>query len=130
MHGTATGGFFRCNIWEDPDGNEATEDISPALGAERPTQRDNTGGVDFDASDEDADQGYGSAIYSARSQWKQKQLMARFLHHYTRWNAHAESAILERKMCDSVCSRLSPVVNAACEDVELDPNFNFGGKGE
>lgn len=56
--------------------------------------------------------------------------MARFLHHYTRWNAHAESASLEGKMGASVCSRLAPVVEAACKDVMYDANFNFGGKGE
>ena len=87
---------------------------------------------DFDGTvaDGDPDQGYGSAIHSARSQWKQKQLMARFLHHYTRWNAHGESATLERRMCDSVCSRLAPVVEAACNDVELNADFNFGGQGK
>ena len=55
--------------------------------------------------------------------------MARFLHHYTRWNAHGESATLERKMCDTVCSRLAPVVEAAI-DFEGSPTFNFGGKGK
>ena len=130
MHGTATGGFFRCNIWEDPEGNESANDIQPLNGDEGPIRREAAGDVEGGASDEDPDQGYGSAIHSARSQWKQKQLMARFLHHYTRWNAHGESATLESKMCDSVCSRLAPVVEAACNDVELDANFNFGGKGK
>ena len=55
--------------------------------------------------------------------------MARFLHHYTRWNAHGESATLERKMCDTVCSRLAPVVEAAI-DFDGSPTFNFGGKGK
>jgi hypothetical protein len=55
--------------------------------------------------------------------------MARFLHHYTRWEAHGESATLERNMGDSVCSRLAPVVDAAI-DFDGSPTFNFGGKGE
>jgi hypothetical protein len=74
------------------------------------------------------DQGYGTSIYSSREQWKERQEMARFLHHYTRWEAHGDSAALERKMGDSVCARLAPVVEAATE-FDGNPNFNFGGKG-
>ena len=54
--------------------------------------------------------------------------MARFLHHYTRWEAHGDSARLERKMAEVASSRLAPVVEAATE-FDGSPNFNFGGKG-
>jgi Mn-dependent DtxR family transcriptional regulator len=75
-----------------------------------------------------ADQSYGTAIYSAREQWKERQEMERFLHHYTRWEAHGDSDGLERKMGDTVCTRLAPVVKAAAE-FDGSPDFNFGGKG-
>jgi hypothetical protein len=52
--------------------------------------------------------------------------MARFLFHYQRYSAHAESAGLERKMSKTSCERLAPVVTAAIE-FDASPNFNFGG---
>lgn len=54
--------------------------------------------------------------------------MARFVHHYTRWEAHGESSSLEQHMADTVCERLAPVVDAAAE-FDGSPEFNFGGKG-
>lgn len=54
--------------------------------------------------------------------------MARFVHHYTRWEAHSESAQLETQMADTVVSRLAPVVQAAM-DLDGSPSFNFGGQG-
>lgn len=57
-----------------------------------------------------------------------RQEMARFVHHYTRWQAHGESAMLEQNMASSVCARLRPVVEAAV-DFDGSPAFNFGGKG-
>jgi hypothetical protein len=54
--------------------------------------------------------------------------MARFLFHYQRYSAHAESAGLERKMSETSCERLAPVVAAAIE-FDASPDFNFGGKG-
>lgn len=126
LHGTATGGFFRCNIWQE-EGAESTE-----KNGER-TPPDSPGGIPVTMSevisDIANDQGYGTAIHSATSQWRQRQEMARFLHHYTRWEAHGESAALERKMGDTVYTRLAPVVDAAIE-FDGSPLFNFGGKGE
>jgi Ariadne domain len=53
--------------------------------------------------------------------------MARFLHHFQRWNAHADSSALERTMADTVCARLAPVVREA---IDFNGNeFIFGGKG-
>jgi len=109
LHGTETGGFFRCNIWRE-EGEGPPSGKGDAL------------------SNSNDPQGFGTAIHSAREQWQERQRMARFLHHYTRWNAHGESATLERKMCDTVCSRLAPVVEAAI-DFDGSPTFNFGGKG-
>lgn len=114
LHGTSTGGFFRCNIWqeeESPDGNSPSAS-SPQRNGE-------------DAED---DQGFGTAIHSAREQYRQRQEMNRFLHHYTRYEAHGESANLEKKMAASASSRLAPVVYAAI-DFDGSRNFNFGGKG-
>jgi ankyrin repeat/IBR domain-containing protein 1 len=125
LHGTATGGFFRCNIWQE-EGAEFSEGAgarrlpSPPGAHEAPTE------VVTDVAN---DQGYGTSIHAAREQWKERQEMARFLHHYTRWEAHGESATLERKMGDAVCTRLAPVVDAAI-DFDGSPTFNFGGKGE
>lgn len=71
------------------------------------------------------DQGYGSAMHSARSDGAKSRNMARFLHHYSRWIAHSESSILERHMAETSSLRLAPVVEAA-----IDLDFNFGRKGK
>lgn len=54
--------------------------------------------------------------------------MARFLHHYERWSAHAESSALEQKMRDTVGARLAPVVKAAAE-LSGRALFSFNGAG-
>lgn len=113
LHGTATGGFFRCNIWqEDQPTPDGTKPSPPA------SELDNL-------PDE---QGYGTAIHSAREAFRVRQEMARFLHHYTRYEAHGESSTLEQNMADTVCTRLASVVGAAAE-FDGSPEFNFGGKG-
>lgn len=121
LHSTATGGFFRCNIWQE-EGQE------PPEGDDRNASTSNTTTTgqfeDFNLQDE----GYGTAIHSAREAYRKRQEMARFLHHYTRWEAHGESAALEQNMGDSVCTRLAPVVEAAVAFYG-DPAFNFGDKG-
>jgi ankyrin repeat protein len=114
LHGTNTGGFFRCNIWQQEDQVEAeVQTVSAAA-----------------SGDEDGEnfEGYGTAVYAAREAWRKKQEMNRFIHHFTRWEAHDQSANLEQKMSDSVCTRLAPVVEAA---IEFDGSsvFNFGGQG-
>ena len=126
LHGTATGGFFRCNIWQEDDEKHYSDSSHFSFESNQrrsPTETD--GGDQAEAAN---DQGYGTAIHSSRVAWKQKQEMARFLHNYTRWEAHAESATLERKMGESVCVRLAPVVKAAF-DFDGSSEFNFGGKG-
>ena len=100
-------GYFRCSIWEKDDS-----------GKERDNHTDSLNGTE----------GYGTSIYTARQAWRKKQEMKRFLHHYSKYSAHEESSILERKMGDSVCTRLAPVVEAAI-DFDGSPLFNFGGNG-
>ena len=117
LHGTATGGFFRCNIWQEE--SEGPPD------AEKSTEANTRDSSEPDAAN---DQGYGTAIYSAKEQWRERQEMARFLHHYTRWEAHGDSARLELKMGEVASSRLAPVVEAAA-DFDGSPNFDFDGKG-
>jgi hypothetical protein len=109
LHGSNTGGFFRCNIWKEedsPDGN----------------------GYKYEEADANNNEGYGTAIYSARHQHRQRQEMNRFLHHYTRYEAHDQSARLEQRMAENTSARLARVVDAA---IEFDGSlaFNFGGKG-
>jgi hypothetical protein len=121
LHGTATGGFFRCNIWQ--------EDVEDPSASTASRQRRNPGDMDAENLEVPNDQGYGTAIHSARMAWKEKQEMARFLHHYDRWEAHIDSASLERNMGETACARLAPVVEAAI-DFNGFHDFNFGGKGK
>ena len=116
LHGAATGGFFRCNIWQEDPG-----DAEGAAKASAPRANEEVNGPS-------GDQGYGTAIHSAREAFRVRQEMARFVHHYTRWDAHGESAALEQNMADTVCTRLAPVV-AAATDFDGSSDFNFGGKG-
>jgi ankyrin repeat/IBR domain-containing protein 1 len=112
LHGSATGGFFRCNIWKEEEEGKSKETL-PA---------------EENAEDGENDQGYGTAIHSAREGYRKKQDVNRFLHHYTRYEAHDQSAALERKMAETASTRLAPVVDAAIE-FDGSPGFNFGGKG-
>ncbi|KAL3915555.1 MAG: hypothetical protein SGILL_005595 [Bacillariaceae sp.] len=114
LHGTSTGGFFRCNIWQEEEHIESSD---------APGEED--GGNTGDSSN---DEGYGTAIHAAREAWKKKQEVNRFIHHYTRWEAHEQSSSLESKMRDGACARLAPVVEAAA-DFDGSDAFNFGGHG-
>jgi hypothetical protein len=70
---------------------------------------------------------YGTAMHESRVAKRRSKDMARFLHHYARWNAHDESASLERNMGETVCTRLAPVVREA---IAFNGNeYVFGGKG-
>lgn len=71
---------------------------------------------------------YGTAIHSSLVARKRQKEMARFLHHYQRWSAHAESAALESKMSESAPRRLAPVVEAAME-LDGSPDFSFDDEG-
>lgn len=122
LHSTDTGGFFRCNIWteDDPDRVDDVENVGDQSGA-----RVNSNDFLIDSLN---DSGYGASIHTTRRAWKKKQDIKRFLHHYSRWEAHKDSHILEQKMGDTVCTRFAPVVKAAIQ-FDGSPAFNFGGKG-
>mmetsp|Transcript_35230 Transcript_35230/g.85386 ORF Transcript_35230/g.85386 Transcript_35230/m.85386 type:complete len:1203 (+) Transcript_35230:195-3803(+) len=122
LHGSATGGFFRCNIWnEEGEGNNPdAADAAAAAAAEAVVAANGEPGED--------DEGFGTAIYSARQQYRKRQDMNRFLHHYTRYEAHGQSARLERHMAQNATKRLAPVVTAAIA-FDGSPAFNFSGKG-
>jgi hypothetical protein len=128
LHNTATGGFFRCNRWQDEDNHDFYDAPPP------PGQTPSAIVVPDATNDEIMNnpevmaQTYGTAMHETRIAWKKSKEMKRFLHHYTRWNAHMESAALETMMSESVCSRMAPVVDAG-SDYTCDPNFNFNGKG-
>jgi len=126
LHSTDTGGFFRCNIWkeDDPDRILDKEDGEIDEVVLDSTNNSNMGLFE----DMMNEHGYGSSMHTARKAWKKKQEIKRFLHHYSKWDAHKESSELEQKMADTVCVRLAPVVDAAIE-FDGSPSFNFGGKG-
>ena len=126
LHSTDTGGFFRCNIWTEDDPERSLDkqdgdDDDEQLNATTITNQNFFEGMIND-------HGYGSSMHTSRKAWKKKQDIKRFLHHYSRWEAHADSNRLEKKMADTVCIRLAPVVEAAI-DFDGRQSFNFGGKG-
>lgn len=116
-------GFFRCNRWVDQKDDHEYYDAPP----EDPQSAVQVTNEDLSDPNTMAIT-YGTAMHAARIARKRQREMARFLHHYERWSAHADSANLERKMSDSTRTRLAPVVEAA---VELDgrSSFNFDGEG-
>lgn len=71
---------------------------------------------------------FGTAMFDTRAAKRKSKEMNRFLHHFQRWNAHSESAALERKMGDSACARLASVVAEAIRLNDGD-SFIFLGKG-
>lgn len=128
MHNTATGGFFRCNRWQDEDNHDFYDAAPP------PDQMPSAVSTPDAANDEIMNnpevmaQTYGTAMHETRIAWKKAKEMKRFLFHYTRWNAHQESAALEKMMSENVCTRLAPVIEAAAE-YTCDRKFNFQGTG-
>jgi hypothetical protein len=115
-------GFFRCNRWVEQKEHEAY-DVPPDI-IDPMATRSRFENIADPTSMEIT---YGTAMHESRAAKAQSRKMARFLHHYQRWDAHAESAALERNMRETVCTRLAPVVRQAIE-------FNgdehvFGGKG-
>jgi len=122
LHSSDTGGFFRCNRWEGEQDHEFYD-------GEEHQPRARSGSNGSVETDETNENGYGSALHSSRVAFKKATEMKRFLHHFSRWSAHKESAALERNMANTACTRLAPVVEAAIEfNGSLD--FDFGGKGE
>lgn len=118
-HSSKTGGFYRCNRWED-DKNHDFYDDPPEVAPQSTTE---------DIADtRSLNDTYGTAMHESRVSRKRSREVARYLHHYQRWNAHKDSAVLEHALGNSVCERMEPVVKAAIE-FSGDPSFNFGGKG-
>lgn len=119
LHNTETGGFFRCNRWQDDENHQF-------YAAPPPPEERNRDITAVEASPNDNH--YGTALHSSQMAWKKSKEMGRFLHHYRRWTAHRESAELERNMAQSVSQRMVPVVEAAIE-YNGSEEFDFGGKG-
>lgn len=124
LHNTSTGGFFRCNRWTEEEAqelyDEAPEEVDATVAALNDDEAMSNPHVMVRT--------FGTALHATRVAHKKSKEMQRFLHHYTRWNAHSESATLEKKMSETVCTRLAPVVQAAAEFM-CDENFDFDGKG-
>ena len=122
LHGTDTGGFFRCNRWLDQgDDHEFYEKAPRAEDLVIPTDEDLSDPRRMRAV-------YGTAMHETRAAKKRAKETQRFIHHYSRFAAHAGSSILEAKMFDTCAHRLKPVIKAAIEFNE-DLSFNFGDKG-
>ena len=129
LHNTETGGFFRCNRWQvDYKHQFYDTPPPPPLPEQRmPLTPNPINPLPTGPSLSDQDH-YGTALHSARVAWKKAKEMGRFLHHYRRWTAHSESAVLERNMAETVCTRLAPVVEAAILFNGRD-DFDFNGRG-
>jgi hypothetical protein len=123
LHNTRTGGFFRCNKWEEEKDHDFYDTPPPVANQTADPDADTPNPLNVDY------QGYGTAVHSARVARRKNWDMTRFLHHYSRWTAHGDSAKLEEKMADSASTRLTPVVQAGIE-YSSDENFDFSGKGK
>ena len=123
LHGTDTGGFFRCNRWVDQDEHEFYD---------TPDEKDTARAVQIsneDLSDpRTMSHTYGTAMHETRIAKRRIKEMERFLHHFHRWNAHSESSTLETRMLENVQEKMKPVVSAA-ELFTSDKDFNFNGVG-
>lgn len=121
-HSTQTGGYFRCNRWqENPEDHEYYDTPPNPEEIHVPT--------DEDLSDPSRMRAvYGTAMHESRVAYKKSKEVGRFIHHFHRWSAHSVSRKLESSMGESVCKRMEPVINAA-KEYTRDTSFNFGGKG-
>eukprot|EP00816_Leptocylindrus_hargravesii_P005436 CAMPEP_0196821042 /NCGR_PEP_ID=MMETSP1362-20130617/77541_1 /TAXON_ID=163516 /ORGANISM="Leptocylindrus danicus, Strain CCMP1856" /LENGTH=1396 /DNA_ID=CAMNT_0042200105 /DNA_START=339 /DNA_END=4526 /DNA_ORIENTATION=- len=97
LHGRRTGGYFRCNKWTPENDEESKTNSNGRQNRLHPELQ-------------------GTSQQNARQTRKNAKAMARFLHHYSRFNAHKESSDLERNMSLCVCERLKPVIQVAKED--------------
>lgn len=122
LHNSKTGGFYRCNRWQDEDEGDNGHELYDAPPPRPPRP-------EGDGNEEEPQDGYGTALHASIVASKRSSEMNRFLHHYNRWSAHSESAELEQKMANSVYLRLASVVDAAI-DYSGSSDFNFGGKGK
>jgi uncharacterized integral membrane protein len=90
LHSNQTGGYFQCNRFI---GNEDEESSNNRYG-------NNEAG--------------SSQMESIRNKNKGMR-MARFIHHYSRYQAHGDSSIMENKMYKETTSRISDELNATKE---------------
>jgi len=117
LHNTDTGGFYRCNRWQE-ENNHQFYDAPPQAPVPVPPGED--------APPDELT--YGTAAHAGRVARKNSREMARFIHHYQRWRAHKESAMLETNMAMTAHRRLEPVIKEAIEFSMVD-TFNFDGRG-
>ena len=124
LHSSATGGFFRCNRWVEESEHKSYDEESPPVES---TSAPMFGSLADLTDPRGMSSSYGTAEHETRTARKKSKEMSRFLHHYQRWHAHADSAALERQMAESVCTRLAPVVR---EVLDLrGSEYVFDGKG-
>lgn len=122
LHSTQTGGYFRCNRWQENIAEHEFYDDPPDPAEVRaPTNEDLSNPSRMQVI-------YGTAMHESRVAHKKSREVDRFIHHYHRWSAHSQSRSLESKMRESVCKRLKPVV-VATKEFTGDPSFNFGDQG-
>ena len=122
LHSTETGGYFRCNRWqENPEEHEYYDTPPNPDEIVVPTNEDLSDPNRMRAI-------YGTAMHETRVAQKKAKEIGRFIHHYHRWSAHSSSRKLESTMGSSLCKRIKPVLEAA-KNFTGDPSFDFLGKG-
>eukprot|EP00977_Amphora_coffeiformis_P007361 scaffold1595_cov171-Amphora_coffeaeformis.AAC.2 len=122
LHSTQTGGYFRCNRWQQkPEEHEYYDKPPDPEEIQTPTDEDLSDPARMRVI-------YGTAMHESRIAHKKAKEIGRFIHHYHRWSAHSQSRKLESDLSEKVCERLEPVMRAAKEFTE-DPTFNFDGMG-
>ena len=124
LHNSSTGGFFRCNRWVDETEHESYDEESSTVGS---ATAQPFGFLEGLTDPRGMRSIYGTSEHETRAARKKSKEMGRFLHNYQRWHAHADSAALERRMAESVCTRLAPVVREVID--YSGSEYVFGGKG-
>lgn len=123
MHGTETGGYFRCNRWQEDGGSDHEFYDTP------PNPEEVVVPTNEDLSDPSRMRViYGTAMHESMIARKKARDAGRFIHHFHRWSSHSSSRKLESNMAGNICNKMGPAVQAA-RDFLGDPDFNFGGKG-
>lgn len=85
LHNNSTGGYFQCNRFVESQNESISGNVE-----------DQTGNAHME---------------TFRMKQKAKR-MSRFIHHYTRFKAHADSAIMEKKMYGETMSRIRSEIDA------------------
>jgi Ariadne domain len=118
-------GNYRCNRWVVQPSHESYDDELPLSTIDEEMAARILAEQETDPNLMDTT--YGTARHESLVSRKRSLEVARFIHHYERWCAHAESARLEQSLRVNVCKRLAPVAQKA---VEYDGGLHvFGGKG-